>query len=353
MAISRAALLTGRSGSGANLRGWENRFLPEYANSLKTDRERAAYQQAVKTVRGTQQQGRVGGSLAGGGDWADFTDYHNVRRQTENLLGRKYSVSGAGESGEMNTRTETGPSTVAQEYARVQQAPPRAASAGGRMAGGDSESLVVGGASERDALALRMLRAAVEQQERGGLRDIYGAMDENQFGPGTVGGERRVSRLADLKRQIGFQDALAGDEAKSSAYWRYGEPIERHKASERERQQTSEFGRESELARIKGEAATLDDVIRAQASGGRDASNQSIAQLRALMAGESNARQYGDTGRMEQLGGAFNQRAGIGQPPDIQPQGEGDTVTDTQTGMRWTWRGGQWHMLGAGTSGVR
>lgn len=297
-----------------NVSGWNNEFLPGYRNSLKTDQEKNAYDEAVKIVAGNRKALRhaaPAATLAGGANWTDFDDFHAVRSQTEKLLGRSGAVSGFGGAafdGDTNVRTEERPLGAAEEFAR-QNRRVDTSGVGARVAGGSgSGSLLVGGDSEREHLALELLRAQVDAAKRKNSNDVFADLERSKFGPGTFGGEQRMRGLADLKRSIGYDDALSDAAAQSSAYWRFGEPIDRHKASEGEKLKETQFGRDAELAQIKGEAATWDDVIRAAAAAGRDTTQLQIARERALMSGANNAEQYGNTDRRNAMQGEFDRR---------------------------------------------
>lgn len=112
-----------------------------------------------------------------------------------------------------------------------------------------------------------------------------------------IRGDRSLSREQD------YEDVWNDAHAKSGAYWRYGEPIDTHRNQQ-----------QMDLARVRGEANSLDDEIRARASGYtadqrlagvRTASNTSAlnAALAALRAETGNARQYegGDSPRVQML----------------------------------------------------
>lgn len=104
-----------------------------------------------------------------------------------------------------------------------------------------------------------------------------------------------------VDREADYLDDISGSQAASDNYWARGMPIEEDK----NRRATS-------LAMAKGEAATLDDLIRADASKyGADArlsgqrsgqQQQALAALMRIIQGETaNARQYGDDNRLAQM----------------------------------------------------
>lgn len=327
--------------SGNAIGGVLNKYLGKYAATLKTDKERAAFEEAKQLHRSnmeTLRQGNSAALLAGGGNWRELDDYLAVRKQTEALLGRKFSATGISGGGDVNERPDVAPRSAADDFAQQTR---RVDTSGGRMAGG-SESLLVGGASERESLALRLLRAQVEQAEQANSNALYDRMDFNQGGPATLSRQRSLDKL---KRESGYEDTLSDAAAKSSAYWRFGEPIDVHRADLADQQAQRGHARAVDLANAKGTAATWDDVIRSNAAMSRDATNFDIAQGRAAASIENNARQYGDEDRMAEMVGENNRRMGIGQPPPRPGSVEGEMATSPQ-GQRWIWTQGTWRPAG-------
>lgn len=125
--------------------------------------------------------------------------------------------------------------------------------------------------------------------------------------PADLYGEKQNARLQydpavnAMERQDAFDDDISESQAASDNYWRRGMPIKE-----------DQHRRDTALAVSKGEAATLDDMIRADASrysadsrlsGQRSGQQQqALAALMSILQRESgSARQYGDDARLETI----------------------------------------------------
>jgi hypothetical protein len=129
----------------------------------------------------------------------------------------------------------------------------------------------------------------------------------SMISPADLYGEKANARLQydpavmDMERNAAYEDDISESQAASTNYWRRGQPIE-----------TDRNARAGDLARVKGEAAMMDDQVRAGASrygadqrlAGAQSGQQSQA-LNALMSvlqrEAGSARQYGDDDRLGQI----------------------------------------------------
>lgn len=204
------------------------------------------------------------------------------------------------------------------------------------------------------------------------MYDAFKASQLNKFQRGATAGDpgmaayedlraRRLYGLEDeaLDRDQEYADTMNTADARADAYFTHGEPVARRQ---------NELA--TELATAKGEAATLDDIIRANASMNAantraDASKYATDQrslaaiMNALQREIGNVRMYGDeraprTGdlterldAMTQPGANVGGRSGTGkQPPPPNQRPVGFRWQHPTTGEQLEWDGRGWNVIG-------